>query len=117
MVRSLTTDPETGRRYADASGDHNPIHVDDAAAQSVGLPGAIVHGFWIMAQLARAATDAAGGDPLRLRRMTVEFRGYGVIGRPIVAHVSVERPNVVAAAATQDGRRLTAGGQAELGDA
>jgi acyl dehydratase len=46
--------------YADASGDHNPIHQDDEVAQSVGLPGVIAHGMYTMALLARAVSDWTG---------------------------------------------------------
>jgi len=41
-------------RYAGASGDHNPIHQEDAVARSVGLPGVIAHGMYTMALAARA---------------------------------------------------------------
>jgi acyl dehydratase len=44
-------------RYAEASGDHNPIHQDDAVATSVGLPGVIAHGMYTMALAARAVTS------------------------------------------------------------
>ena len=47
-------------RYAGASGDFNPIHLDDEFAQLVGLPGRILHGLWTMAQVARATTESAG---------------------------------------------------------
>ena len=63
-------------RYAGASGDFNPIHVDDEFARSVGLPGRILHGLWTMAQVARAQTEAAGG-PEHLKRLSVQFRGMG----------------------------------------
>ena len=43
-------------RYAEASGDHNPIHQDDAVATSVGLPGVIAHGMYTMALAARAVS-------------------------------------------------------------
>jgi acyl dehydratase len=56
--------------YADASGDRNPIHLDDEFARSVGLPGVIAHGMLQMALLARVA-----GDPDRLRRLTCRFAG------------------------------------------
>ena len=42
--------------YAEASGDHNPIHQDDEVARSVGLPGVIAHGMYTMALAARAVT-------------------------------------------------------------
>jgi len=46
-------------RYAGASGDFNPIHIDEEFAKQVGLPGRILHGLWTMAQVARAQTQAA----------------------------------------------------------
>lgn len=47
--------------YADASGDHNPIHLDEAAAKAAGLPNVIAHGMYIMGLAARAVTEWAGG--------------------------------------------------------
>ncbi|MCW3021299.1 MAG: hypothetical protein JWR30_621 [Conexibacter sp.] len=88
-------------RYAGASGDFNPIHIDEEFAKQVGLPGRILHGLWTMAQVARAQTEAAGG-PHTLRRLNVSFRGMGVLEEPItvkstirsiedgVAHVDTE---------------------------
>jgi acyl dehydratase len=64
-------------RYAGASGDFNPIHIDEEFARQVGLPGRILHGLWTMAQVARAQTEAAGG-PDSLQRLAVQFRGMGV---------------------------------------
>jgi acyl dehydratase len=64
-------------RYAGASGDFNPIHIDEDFAKQVGLPGRILHGLWTMAQVARAQTEAAGG-PQSLQRLAVQFRGMGV---------------------------------------
>ena len=43
--------------YAEASGDHNPIHQDEAVARSVGLPGVIAHGMYTMALAARAVSE------------------------------------------------------------
>jgi len=48
-------------RYAEASGDHNPIHQDESVAQSVGLPGVIAHGMFTMALAARAVAEWTGG--------------------------------------------------------
>lgn len=61
------------RRYADASGDHNPIHLDDAVARAAGLPGVIVHGLASMAVAARVVLAAAGADPARLARLSCRF--------------------------------------------
>src|SRR5579864_7983327 len=79
----VTPDPYVTVRYAGASGDFNPIHIDEGFAQQVGLPGRILHGLWTMAQVARAHTDAAGG-PDRLRRLSVQFRGIGQLGQEVV---------------------------------
>jgi acyl dehydratase len=69
-----TVDVDQAARYAEASGDRNPIHLDDAAAKAVGLPGVILHGMCTMALCARAVVDElAGGDPTRLRRLAVRF--------------------------------------------
>src|SRR3954469_6244251 len=66
---TVTPDRYITARYAGASGDFNPIHIDEEFAKSVGLPGRILHGLWTMAQVARAQTDAAGG-PEHLRRLS-----------------------------------------------
>jgi acyl dehydratase len=47
--------------YAEASGDHNPIHVDPEFARSVGLPGTIAHGLLDMGILTEAVARWAGG--------------------------------------------------------
>jgi acyl dehydratase len=51
-------------RYAEASGDHNPIHQDESVARSVGLPGVIAHGMYTMALAARAVTTWFPGAEL-----------------------------------------------------
>src|SRR5881227_4458473 len=79
----VTPDKYLTVRYAGASGDFNPIHIDEDFARSVGLPGRILHGLYTMAQVARAQTDAAGG-PDKLRRLSVQFRGMGVPEQEIV---------------------------------
>jgi acyl dehydratase len=67
-------DPDQTVRYAAASGDHNPIHVDENVARMAGLPGIIVHGLCTMAFTSKVAIDKlCGGDPWRLRRLAVRF--------------------------------------------
>jgi acyl dehydratase len=68
---SQTIDADQTFRYADASGDHFEIHLDEAAAQKVGLPGIIVHGMCVMAFTGRAVLEAAGGG--ELARLAVRF--------------------------------------------
>jgi acyl dehydratase len=79
----VTPDKYLTVRYAGASGDFNPIHVDEEFARAVGLPGRILHGLWTMAQVARAQTEAAGG-PEHLKRLSVQFRGMGVPEQEVV---------------------------------
>jgi acyl dehydratase len=73
----VTPDKYLPHRYAGASGDFNPIHIDPEFAKAVGLPNTILHGLYMMGLVARAATDTAGGDPKALKRLSVQFRGMG----------------------------------------
>lgn len=73
----VTPDKYLPVRYAGASGDYNPIHIDEEFAKAVGLPGRILHGLFTMAVVARALTEAGGG-PASLKRLSVQFRGMGV---------------------------------------
>ena len=50
------------KRYADASGDQNPIHQDEKFAISVGLPNVIAHGMLTMALVGKYVSDFAGGS-------------------------------------------------------
>src|ERR1700761_2690679 len=84
----VVPDPYVTVRYAGASGDFNPIHIDEEFARSVGLPGRILHGLWSMAQVARAATEAGGG-PGSLQALSVNFRGMGRIGEELVVSGTV----------------------------
>jgi acyl dehydratase len=75
-------------RYADASGDRMPIHLDDAVARSVGLPGIIVHGLCTMAFAGRAVVEeACAGDPERLRRLAVRFSRPVLPGQEITTRL------------------------------
>jgi acyl dehydratase len=85
----VTPDKYLPHRYAGASGDFNPIHIDPEFAKAVGLPGNILHGLYTMAQVARAHTDAAGGDPRALKRLSVQFRGMGAPEEEIVVTATV----------------------------
>jgi acyl dehydratase len=113
----VTPDPFVTVRYAGASGDFNPIHIDEEFARRVGLPGRILHGLWTMAQVARAHTDAAGG-PEGLKRLSVQFRGMGVMGEEIVVSGSVREVSdgvaVVDSQAEQSGHRIIRNGVAEI---
>ena len=113
----VTPDKMTPVRYAGASGDFNPIHVDDQFAQRVGLPGRIMHGLWTMAQVARALTDAGGG-PHSLDSLKIQFRGMALPDREITVTGTVSAVEdgklTVDVAAEQDGKKIVRGGEARL---
>ncbi len=113
----VTPDKYLPHRYAGASGDFNPIHIDEEFARAVGLPGRILHGLWTMAQVARAQTEAAGG-PATLRSLAVQFRGMGVPESEVVVTSTVRSVEdgiaTVAAEAVQDGRAIVRNARAEV---
>ena len=75
---------EAIKAYADASGDQNPLHQDDAYAQSVGFPGIIGHGMYSMAHLANALSDWVG-DPAAIDSVKVQFRAVVYMDETLVA--------------------------------
>lgn len=79
-----TVTREDVRAYADASGDQNPLHQDDAVAQAVGFPGVIAHGMFTMAHLASCVTRWLG-DAEGLARLRAQFRAPVFMGETIVA--------------------------------
>lgn len=114
----VTPDRYLPHRYAGASGDFNPIHIDPEFARSVGLPGNILHGLYTMAQVARAQVAAAGNDPRALKRLSVQFRGMGVPEHEIVVtgQVSGESEGrlIVETEASQGDNPVVRNGLAEL---
>ena len=86
----VTPDKYLPHRYAGASGDFNPIHIDPEFARQVGLPGNILHGLWMMAQVARGSAQLAGGDPRALKRLSVQFRGMGFPEQELVVSGTVK---------------------------
>jgi acyl dehydratase len=113
----VTPDRYLPVRYAGASGDFNPIHIDEEFARAVGLPGRILHGLWSMAQVARAQTEAGGG-PQSLRRLSVQFRGMGVPERELTVTGTVAEVRdgvaIVHAQAEQDGKAIIRNAEAEI---
>ncbi len=104
-------------RYAGASGDFNPIHIDEEFARAVGLPGRILHGLWTMAQVARAQTEAAGG-PQHLKRLSVQFRGMGLPEQEVLVTGTVRQQRdgrvVIDTVAEQAGKQIIRTAEAEL---
>lgn len=113
----VTPDKYLTARYAGASGDFNPIHIDEELARAVGLPGRILHGLWTMAQVARAQTEAAGG-PEHLKRLAVQFRGMGVPEHEVLVkgtvREAVDGRVVIDTVAEQDGKQIIRNAEAEL---
>jgi acyl dehydratase len=77
--RQVTFTTEQIGAYAKASGDFNPIHLDDEFARSVGLPGRIAHGMLQMGIAGTVAAEAAGGGR-GLRRLRCRFAAMVVPG-------------------------------------
>ena len=115
----VTPDSYVTVRYAGASGDFNPIHIDEDFAKQVGLPGRILHGLWTMAQVARAHTEAAGG-PEKLKRLSVQFRGLGRMGEEIVVSGAVTEVRdgvaIVESEAVQADQRIIRNAVAEVAE-
>lgn len=113
----ITPDKYLTVRYAGASGDFNPIHIDEEFARAVGLPGRILHGLWTMAQVARAQTEAAGG-PEHLKRLSVQFRGMGVPEQEVIVSGTVREladgRAVIDTVAEQAGTQIIRNAEAEL---
>jgi acyl dehydratase len=114
----VTPDKYLPHRYAGASGDFNPIHIDPEFAKQVGLPGNILHGLWMMAQVARANNAVAGGDPRALKRLSVQFRGMGFPEQELVVSGSVKEADgdrvVIATVAAQGENQVIRNAEAEL---
>ena len=113
----VTPDKYLTARYAGASGDFNPIHIDEEFARAVGLPGRILHGLWTMAQVARAQSDAAGG-PEHLKRLKVQFRGMGLPEQEVLVSGTVREVAdgraIVDTVAEQSGNQIIRNAEAEL---
>ena len=96
-----TIDADQTFRYAEASGDRNPIHVDENVAKMAGLPGIIVHGLCTMAFTSKVMIDQlCGGDPTRLKRLRVRFSRPVRPGQTITTRVWPD--------GERDGRRVYA---------
>jgi len=93
--------------YADASGDQNPIHQDEAFARSVGLPDVIAHGMWTMGASASVVTDWAG-DAGRVvefgtrftKPVVVPLAGNELVVQGVVKAVDAETGRVTVDVAT-----------------
>jgi acyl dehydratase len=114
----VTPDKYLPHRYAGASGDFNPIHIDPEFAKQVGLPGNILHGLYMMGLVARANSAVADGDPRALKRLSVQFRGMGLPEQEIDVTGTVRAVDgnkvVVETVAEQGGNLVIRNAEAEL---
>ena len=114
----VTPDKYLPHRYAGASGDFNPIHIDDEFAKAVGLPRNILHGLYSMGLMAKANAALAGGDPRALKRLSVQMRGMGMPEQEIVISGTVKSIDgnrvVVDTVAAQGETQIIKNAEAEL---
>jgi len=115
----VTPDKYVPHRYAGASGDFNPIHIDADFAKAVGLPSSILHGLYVMGLVAKASAVAvADGDPRALKKLSVQFRGMSFPEQEIVVSGEVTEVDgervVVDVIATQDENQVIRNATAEL---
>jgi len=114
----VTPDKYLPHRYAGASGDFNPIHIDPEFAKAVGLPSNILHGLWMMAQVARGNAQLADGDPRALKRLSVQFRGMGFPEQELVVSGTVKEADgdrvVVDTVAAQGDNQVIRNAEAEV---
>jgi acyl dehydratase len=113
-----TPDKYLPHRYAGASGDFNPIHIDDEFAKMVGLPRNILHGLYSMGLVAKASAALAGGDPRALKRLSVQMRGMGMPEQEIVVTGTVKSVDgdrvVVDTVASQGETQIIKNAEAEV---
>ncbi|HWO84125.1 MAG TPA: MaoC/PaaZ C-terminal domain-containing protein [Solirubrobacterales bacterium] len=114
----VTPDKYLPHRYAGASGDFNPIHIDEEFAKAVGLPRNILHGLYSMGLVAKANAALADGNPRALKRLSVQMRGMGVPEQEIVVTGTVKSADgnrvVVDTVAAQGKTTLIKNAEAEL---
>jgi acyl dehydratase len=89
------------RDYADAGGDQNPLHQDEAFARRVGFPGIVAHGMFTMGHMA-AAVVAWAGDAECVSSVSAQFRAVVFMGEEIVAGGRVTAVDTDAGTATVD---------------
>jgi acyl dehydratase len=103
--------------YAEASGDHNPIHQDDAVARSVGLPGVIAHGMYTLALAARYL-DEELGEPGRIAQIGAKFTRPVVVpeeGTEVVVSGELRDDQTVLLTVTCEGEKVLGAASAVLG--
>lgn len=114
-----SVDEDQTERYAAASGDRNPIHLDPEAARAARLPGIVLHGLCTMAMCGAVVVDeVAGGDPTRLARLAVRFSWPVFPGSDLTCSIyrvgSADGIDVYAFEAGSRGKVVVRDGRAEV---
>lgn len=89
VQRDITA--ELVRRYADASGDHNPIHLDPDVAARSPFGGVVAHGMLLLAYVAESLARAFGPSWAESGELRVRFRTPVLLGERVAASGRVER--------------------------
>lgn len=114
----ITPDRYAPQRYAGASGDFTPFHLDAGLARAIGLPGIILHGLYTYGQLAHGLLEPFGGDPRVLRSLAARFRRPSVPEQELtvagVVTAAEGRTAAIACAVEQGGREVVSEGEAVL---
>lgn len=103
MIRIDIT-PEAVQKFAEATGDWNPIHFDDDAARRAGLPGRCAHGLWIAGEAARQVQAGR-----RIRRLTARFERPALVGTFLYLQVVEGEVGFRWVATAETGERLATG--------
>jgi 3-hydroxybutyryl-CoA dehydratase len=90
LTRSLTQ--AMLNAYADASGDHNPIHVDEAFAKTTPMGGTIAHGMLVLSLISQMMTAAFGERWLASGSLEVRFRAPARPGDTVTARATAQEP-------------------------
>jgi acyl dehydratase len=86
--QSMSVTMDQGVRYAKASGDHNPIHIDEEVAKRAGFPRTIVHGLCTMAFSSKAIVDELlDGNPTRIKSMSARFSKPVLMGQTLTTEL------------------------------
>ncbi len=117
---AVTPDRYAGTRYAGASGDFTPFHLDDEFARAIGLPGIILHGLYVIALLSRGLIEPYGGDPRILRSLSARLRAPAIPEAELLTSATVQAVAggvaTIACDVSQGERTVIGDGQATLTD-
>ncbi len=103
-------------RYAEASNDRNPIHLDENIAKGAGLKRIVVHGLCTMSTVMQKIIDGhLGGNPERLKSLSVRFSAPVYPGDTLELECfDAGRSAVKFEAAQEGGMKVIKGGYAEF---